>query len=368
MDFNYKRPGDEIPFSVASLDTSFLSFPRVRFIKQETPLEHLGRLKSGANLWIKRDDLSPIGLGGNKVRKLEFILAEAIIMGATDIVSAGAEQSNHLRITAACCAKLGLRCHLFFASVTGEATSGNQDLAKLFGAQIHIIKGTLDDAVIAAEKFVADLSEKDHKTSVSPYFIPPGGSIALGCLAYALCYSEITHQLNKFALKSNFVYLAASTMGTLSGLICGASLMLSRKESLGISLSSLLKIRAVNVDSQQSDPQSRILSLCKETLSLLNKSDNLNTEIFELVSDKEVVGSYGVPTKVSDFALRYAAETYGLLLDRTYTAKAFAQILVDDVNMKFKASDNIIFLHTGGIGANFSVLDNCSIRSIANDH
>ncbi len=361
MNFNYQRPDKGVPLSIEDLDTSFLRFPRVRFIKQETPLEYLGKLNSGAQLWVKRDDLLSVGLGGNKVRKLEFVLADALLKGKSTIVTAGAEQSNHLRITAACCAKIGLKCHVFFASKTGGNSSGNQDLAKLFGAEIHLIKGDLDSATKEALNFVekhGGLEDSDI------YFIPTGASVGLGCMGYALCYSEISHQVNRFAVKSNFIYLAASTMGTLGGLVCGASLMLDRRTSVGISAESFLKITAVNVDSAQLNPYDTVTKLCKETLSLLGKQEIFNSEIFEIITEPTVCGQYGVPTQISDFAMKFAAQNYGLVLDRTYSAKAFGQILFDDEIGKFKPSDNIIFLHTGGIGSNFSNLDNYSLASV----
>ncbi len=366
MSFNFERRDSDRSILIDTFDRSFLGIPRFKLFNGPTPLEHLGKLASGATLWMKRDDLLSVGLGGNKVRKLEFIIADALTVGATDVVTVGAEQSNHLRLTSACCAKAGLKSHLFFASPSGKQSSGNQDLAKLFGGKVYIVKGDLKAATEAALEFTNSL-KSDH---LVPYYIEPGGSVPLGALGYMLCYSEISFQLEKLGIQSSYIYLPVSTMGTLAGLAAGASMMLSRKNNLGLSVSSLFKIRGIVVDPDfgpyPTGTNEKALDLTINTLEILNKSEVLNSNVFQLLYETDISGTYGKPTQISDAAFRFAARQYGLLLDRTYSAKAFGQLLADDLNGKFKSNENIIFLHTGGLGANFSTLGTSSLGELIN--
>jgi L-cysteate sulfo-lyase len=212
-------------------------FPRIGLAHLPTPLEHLPRLSEalgGPNIWVKRDDCTGLGGGGSKTRKLDFLMAAARQQGADTIITLGALQSNHTRLTAAAAAKLGMSCHLLLTDIAIDTDrdyrgNGNFLLNRIFGAHLHRLPSD-SDLEVATESLVAELRE----TGRNPYVIPSGGSNALGALGYVDCAFELVAQTDNQQLSINHVVLATGSGGTQAGLLVGLHLQKSAVTVLGI--------------------------------------------------------------------------------------------------------------------------------------
>jgi L-cysteate sulfo-lyase len=320
-------------------------FPRVPLAHLPTPLEPLPRLSEalgGPRIWVKRDDCTGLGGGGNKTRKLEFLMAAARRQGADTVITPGAVQSNHARQTAAAAAKLGMGCHLLLENIAADTDrdyrgSGNFLLDRIFDAQVHHFpNGT--DLDLAAESLMAELRE----TGKVPYVIPVGGSSALGALGYVACAVEIMEQAKKHKLRIDHLIHASGSAGTQAGLLAGLHSHASKISVLGICVSRGAEEQAKKVE-----------VLCAETLELLAHKGSLPREAIRTNGDYVGQG-YGLPTGGMIKAVALAARSEGLVLDPVYTGKAMAGLIDLVRNGAFSSDDNLVFLHTGGSPALFA--------------
>jgi L-cysteate sulfo-lyase len=326
----------------------FSRFPRLHFAHLPTPLEPMERLTKhlgGARLWIKRDDCTGLSSGGNKTRKLEFLMGDAVAKGADTIITQGATQSNHARQTAAAAAKLGMECHLLLEDRTGNNSpdytlNGNVLLDRLHGA--HIAKRPADtDMNAEMEALASDLRAKGKK----PYVIPGGGSNPVGALGYANAAMELVAQANATGLKIDHVVHATGSAGTQAGFVTGMVALNSGIPTLGIS------VRAPKEKQEQS-----VFDLAQRTAEHLGAPGIVKRE--HIVANSDYVGpGYGLPTQGMREAVKLVAQLEGILLDPVYTGKGMDG-LIDHVRKEFFAKDsNVVFLHTGGSAGLFGYLD-----------
>lgn len=316
-------------------------FPRHRFAVLPTPLEPLPNLSSdlGHDIWIKRDDCTGFALGGNKVRKLEFLMADAIAKGADTIVTAGGTQSNHVRQTAAAATKLGLSCECILERVRTDdlyETNGNVFLDHLFGATPHFVEHGAD--VDQAQAALCDQLAANGKLV---YSVPVGGSNPLGCLGYVECAFELATQFGEADLHPSAIVHASGSAGTQAGLLVGLALAGLEIEVLGM---------CVSRDGETQ--QTRVYELVDALCTLVNRQDLL--DIIDVRCDGAYVGpGYGVPTPGMTDAIQRVARTEGVFLDPVYTGKAMAGLIDYAGTGKLEGRGPIVFLHTGGAPALF---------------
>ena len=323
-------------------------FPRIRFAHLPTPLEHLPNLSrelNGPEIWIKRDDCTGMSTGGNKTRKLEFLMAEAREQGADIVLTQGATQSNHARQTAACAAKMGIDCHILLEDRTGKTDhdyndSGNVLLDYLHGATVEYRPATPDmNAELAA--VVAKLKSDGRK----PYFIPGGGSNPVGALGYVNAAMELIGQANAIGLRIDHVVHATGSAGTQAGLITGLAATRSGVPLLGI-----------GVRAPRPKQEENVFKLACATADLCSVSGAVRRE--DVVANCDYVGSgYGFSTPASIDAIQTLARLEAILLDPVYTGKGMAGFL--DLIRKgfFKKGQNVVFIHTGGSVGLFGYVD-----------
>ena len=323
-------------------------FPRVRITHGPTPLEFMPRLTEalgGPNLYIKRDDCTGLGTGGNKTRKLEFLMADAVEQGADTIITQGATQSNHARQTVAIAAKMGMRCEILLENRTGSTDeaykhSGNVFLDHLYGAHVTERPGGTDMA--AAMNEVADALRAEGR---KPYIIPGGGSNALGALGYVVCALELTDQFNNLGLNVDCLVHATGSAGTQAGLVAGFEGTRSQIPVLGIGVRAPKEAQETNV-----------FNLAVKTAELLGVPGSISRESVMANCDY-VGGGYGVPTPGMVEAVTMLARLEGILLDPVYSGKGMAGLI--DLCRKgyFKKGQNVVFLHTGGAVALYGYMD-----------
>jgi D-cysteine desulfhydrase family pyridoxal phosphate-dependent enzyme len=311
------------------------TIPRIIFAHLPTPIEPLPRLSaklSGPRLFVKRDDLTGLGFGGNKTRKLEYLLAEAQANGARTIITAGAVQSNHCRQTAAACARLNFDCILVLSGEKPLVATGNLMLDQLFNAKIVWTSLEQRDQML-------ELTFKDAWSSGKrPYLIPYGGSNSTGASAYSFAIKEMLDQ----GFQPDWIVFASSSAGTQAGMVVGARLFNFKGRVLGIS-----------VDETEANLQTHVASLASATTDFLGeKIVFLPAEI--LVCADYLGAGYGVMGEVEKEAIRIFAREEGLLLDPVYTGRAAGGML--DLIRKgyFKTDESVLFWHTGGTPALFS--------------
>jgi 1-aminocyclopropane-1-carboxylate deaminase/D-cysteine desulfhydrase-like pyridoxal-dependent ACC family enzyme len=321
--------------------------PRSRLATLPTPLERGPRLPGGARLWVKRDDLTGLGVGGNKARKLEFLCGEALEVGARALVTVGADQSNHCRITAAAGAVLGMEVHLVLSGDAPLRPAGNQLLATLFGAQLHFVgcpPNHWGELEIAREQLTAELAAD----GVVPHSIPIGGSTAVGALGYVEAFAELVEQCDAAGIAPAAVVHASSSGGTHAGLVAGRALL----RSLGHE--PLPDVLAIGVSKGVNTGVPDVRALAEETLALLGADPAAVSSADVEVDDRWLGPDYGVPTSAGDEAIRWAAVHGGWVLDRTYSGKGFAGLLGCAVEGRWAPGNEIVFLHTGGLPAVFA--------------
>jgi len=315
-------------------------FPRFPLLAGPTaiePLDRLNRELGGMRIFVKRDDISGIGGGGNKLRKLEFLLGEAIAQGADTVITVGARQSNHARLTAAASARAGLKCELVLPRVVlrddrDYLGNGNIVLDGLFGATVHDLPGDADVAAFVGNRFAELAASGRHA-----YFAPVGGSSAMGCLGYANCAAEIAQQVKDMNLHFANVIVANGSSGTHAGLAAGFA-------AIG-ETPSLAKSYAVYYDATKT--HAITLEKARETLALIAPASALSDN--DIVIDGGHRGEgYGIPTDEMVRAVRRVARAEGILLDPVYSGKAFAGLLHDIEAGCYKSGDNVLFVMTGG--------------------
>ncbi|MEL7587081.1 MAG: D-cysteine desulfhydrase family protein [Prolixibacteraceae bacterium] len=301
-------------------------------------LKNLSKQFNGHRIFIKRDDHNGVATGGNKIRKLEYLLQDAFDQGCNTVITAGAQQSNHCRLTAAACAQTGLKCHLLLGGEEPEEYNGNLLLSGLLGAKIHFAgnhrKG--EDMTILAEK----LKKEGNK----PYIIPYGGSNKTGALGYANAVLEIREQLKAANLSMDYIVFASSSGGTHAGLLAGCELYQVDSKIVGIN---------IDKDETQGKTLEEIIrELVPGVLEFHNRRPGSAQPEIMLIRDYDK-GGYGIVTEQERKAIKTLAETEGILLDPVYTARAFFGMM-DLMEKKLLTSgSNVLFLHTGGIPAMF---------------
>ena len=311
---------------------SLSSFPRVSLGIFPTPIQKLENISKmlNTNVYIKRDDLTGIGLGGNKVRKLEFLLADALEKGAQVVFTTGGAQSNHAMLTAAAAGKLGLKPILILKKRGVTERLGNQLLEYLMGTEV-IFMDTDDYADIYAE-----MDRKGRELGVPYYKIPCGGSNALGSLGYVDCAREIAGQ----GLHFDHIVCAEGSGGTMAGLALGARLFLPDT-----------RVHGMMVDT---DPFEQITpTLMRAAADLLESEITISEAGFHLM---DLCGpGYAIPSPEGNEAIAILSRMEGLFLDPVYTGKAFAGLLKMAREGMFRETDNVLFLHSGGAGGLFAV-------------
>ena len=321
-------------------------FPRFSLVDYPTPLEHLPRLSAEwkREVFIKRDDNIGPALGGNKTRKLEYLLAEAKQRGAHKVVTFGGLQSNHARITAAAARKLGLEPHLFYFEERPQRYTGNLSLNALMDAQMHFFPwASGGDGTMTLEttnllvRLLAWLRLGRH------YFIPVGGYSWRGGLGYVRAAVEIESQARALGIPNAYLVLAAGTGGTLAGLLAGLTLMDSSLQPLGIDVGKLWK----------GFPAS-LARLAGDICSHLGAKRIFKPSEIPLLEETYALPKYGVPSESGQKAIKLLARTEGILLDPVYTGKAFAGLLDLVETGRLGSKEPIIFLHTGGLPALFA--------------
>jgi D-cysteine desulfhydrase len=328
-------------------------FPRRRYTPAPTPiekLEHLTRELGGPDIYLKRDDLLGLAGGGNKTRKLEFLVADALKEGADTLITVGAVQSNHCRLTLAAAVKEGLKCRLVLEERVPDSyhrdASGNNFLYDLLGAEkVTVVKGG-EDFVRVMEAEADALAAVGRKG----YIIPGGGSNALGALGYVACAQEIVTQSFEMGLPFDHLVCASGSGGTHAGLVAGLS-----------GTNSTLPVTGISVRAEKSAQEGKLHALAGEVAHKLGFQREVPREAFT-VHDAYVGEGYSLPTRGMIEAVKLFARLEGILLDPVYTGKAAAG-LIDLVRRgHFKKGESVLFLHTGGSPALYAYQDVLSER------
>lgn len=307
-------------------------FERVSLAVLPTPIQKLENISRilGTNVWIKRDDMTGIGLGGNKVRKLEFLLADAKVKGAEIIFTTGGAQSNHAMLTAACAKKLGMTPILILKKRGVTERKGNQLLEYLMGTDVRFMDtDSYDD--------IYDEMDRVGQALGRPYYkIPCGGSNAIGALGYVSCIKEIADS----GLHFDHLVCAEGSGGTHAGVALGAKLFLPDARTTGVMV--------------DSDPFDVITpGIMRETAALMEADVEILPEDVHLI---DMCGpGYAIPSREGNAAIRMMAENEGLFLDPVYTGKAFAGLVKMARDGVFSTEDNVLFLYSGGAGGLFAV-------------
>ena len=311
-------------------------FERIKFGHFPTPIEHLKNVTKylgGPNIFIKRDDCTGLATGGNKTRKLEFLIPDAIKNKAELIVTVGAIQSNHARQTAAACTLMGLKCLIILEQRLKDPPesymkSGNVFLDKLFGAEVKVCPKN-EDVSEYSEKLIKDIKSK----GTNVYFIPGGGSNSVGALGYVECLNEIIQENKKYNF-SQIVH-ATGSAGTQAGLLAGRKYFNCNIPITGICVRHK---KDIQVDKVYTEAKKTCEKL---RCNILDKSD-------VIVYDEYIGSGYGEPTKGMIEATKLLARKEAILLDPVYSGKAFAGLIGLIKNKKFTKNDNVLFIHTGG--------------------
>ena len=326
-------------------------FARVSLCHTPTRLEPMNRLADhlgGPRLYVKRDDCTGLAIGGNKTRKLDFLMADALAQGANTVITVGGVQSNHCRQTAAAAAKLGLKCELIlphlsrFRSSTYD-TGGNVLLDRLFGANLHI---TAD--MEAATEHTKEVLDQVRDRGDKGYFIPAGGSTALGALGYVDAARELMVQAQELDLCIDYVVVTTGSCTTHAGLIVGFAGVDQAPD-----LDCHPRVIGVSVFHRRESALATVRQKVRDTSKLLGLGD-VSLDDHVVVYDDYLGGGYGEPTEAMVEAVALAAQLEGLLLDPVYTGKTLSG-LIDLVRQRFfNVTDNVVFWHTGGIPALFA--------------
>lgn len=319
-------------------------FPRVNFCHQPTPIEALPRLSEhlgGPSLFVKRDDCTGLATGGNKTRKLEFLVGDALHQNADMLVTQGAVQSNHVRQTAAAACKYGLGCHALLERRVADAGSdyestGNVFFDRMFGSTLEFRDSGLD---MNAEAMA--VTERLRAEGRRPYFIPGGGSNEIGALGYVSCAQEIAYQMDEMKQDFDWIVMATGSTGTQAGLVAGL-------QALNLSL----PVMGISVRQPRDRQIKAVHDLAARTLERIGGGALSPSAV--IVDDGYVGAGYGVPAASTLEAIDLAAKFEGLLLDPVYSGKGFAGLVGLARANFFKPTDNVLFLHTGGAAALFA--------------
>lgn len=325
--------------------------PRMPLAHLPTPLHDAVRLREALGgparcprILIKRDDLTALGLGGNKARKLEYLVADAQAQRATTLITTGAVQSNHARMTAAAAAIAGMRCVLVLTTTATEPPlEGNLLLDRLYGAAVRLVPSV--DPMLAVgqdEAVVAEVAADERAQGRVPYVIPVGGSSGIGVFGYVSGTAELVEQLSAIGVSPRRLYYASGSRGTQAGLTLGALACEAPYEVYGVAVSA--------GEAEKIERARRIGNEAAERLGLPERLEPAN-----LVTDQSFIGEgYGIPTEGGLEAIAIAARAEALLLDPCYTSKGMAALVQHVRTGRLTASETVVFLHTGGMPALFT--------------
>ncbi|QEW31773.1 D-cysteine desulfhydrase [Erwinia billingiae] len=316
------------------------SFPKLELLGAPTPLEHLPRLSDylGRDIFIKRDDFTPVALGGNKLRKLEFLAADALRQGADVLLTAGAIQSNHVRQTAAVAARLGLKCVALLenplaTTASNYLSNGNRLLLDLMDAEVVMVDALHDPAAQLEEQ-----ATRLEAQGFRPYIVPVGGSNALGALGYVECAQEMAHQIQG-VVDFAAVVVASGSAGTHAGLAVGLEVLMPETELVG-----------VTVSRKADEQRPKVVAIQQQLAASLEMTASAPITLW----DEYFGPQYGMPNEEGMEAIKLLARLEGIFLDPVYTGKAMAG-LIDGISQKrFRREGPIAFVHTGGSPALFA--------------
>lgn len=337
--------------ATARVRNALAAQPRLALTELPTPLVEAPRLRDALGgtarcprILIKRDDLTTLGLGGNKARKLEYLVADARAQGATTLITTGAVQSNHARMTAAAAAVAGMRCVLVLTTTTEQpAVGGNLLLDRLYGATIRLVPSI--DPMLAVgqdEAIVAEVVADERRAGRVPYVIPVGGSSGVGVCGYIGGSAELVEQLVDAGVAPTRLYYASGSRGTQAGLTLGAALS-----------AATYRVYGVAVSAGEAEKIERAKRIGNEAAARLGLPERL--EVGDLFTDQDHIGEgYGIPTKAALEAISLLARTEAILLDPCYTSKAMAALIQHVRGATLAPTETIVFLHTGGMPALFT--------------
>lgn len=325
---------------------------RVPLATLPTPLHELSRLRKALGgpdrcpkILIKRDDLTGLALGGNKARKLEFLIADALAQGSTVVVTTGAAQSNHARMTAAAARAAGLQVELVLTAPADAPLQGNLLLDRLFGATVHFVPPPADPTLATSEEEeakVAEVLDDLRRRGERPYLIPIGGSSGLGALGYFSATPEWLSQLDAMGERPSRLYFASGSRGTQAGITLGAKHFNAPYEVYGVAVSG-----------GESFKRERALRVANEAAALAGIPTRVTVE--DLVTDQNFIGEgYGIPTPEGVEAIELVARCEGILLDPVYTSKAMAALIRHARDGVLNPAASVLFIHTGGVPALFA--------------
>jgi D-cysteine desulfhydrase family pyridoxal phosphate-dependent enzyme len=325
--------------------------PRIDLAGLPTPLlearrfrDELGGPSRCPRILIKRDDLTALGLGGNKARKLEFLVADALAAGATTLITTGAVQSNHARMTAAAACVAGLRSVLVLTTTTADPpVAGNLLLDMLYNATVRFVPSI--DPMLAVgqdEAVVAEVAAEERAQGRVPYVIPVGGSSGIGVFGYVSGSAELVAELHASGESPSRLYYASGSRGTQAGLTLGAKVCAAPYQVYGVAVSA-----------GEPEKIERAKRIGNDAATRLGIPERIDLE--DLITDQAFIGEgYGIPTKKGLEAIRLLARAEGILLDPCYTSKAMAALIHHVRTGELPPSDTIVFLHTGGAPAIFT--------------
>lgn len=317
------------------------SLPREKFCTLPTPIHFMERLTdhiSSVNIYLKRDDLTGIAFGGNKNRKLEFLLADALQQNSDTIITEGAVASNHCLQTAACSARVGLDCELVLSDAhIGDRITGNLLLNHILDVKIHRVKNSSDRKAMM-QKVASDLVASGKK----PYIIPTGGSNKIGILGYVNFVKEIAQQSKEMGIHFDYFIHATGSAGTQAGIIVGKKLYYPDMEIIAITAG---------------DGKEEIISSTKEIIKNFEENHSIDLNIDEkeiTVLDSYFGEGYGIPSKELIETVKLIAKLEGIFLDPVYNGKAMIGLIDLVKHNRFRKDSNILFLHSGGGPAIFA--------------
>ena len=327
-------------------------YPRVKLIHSPTPLEYLENLTqhlNGPDIYIKRDDCTGLAFGGNKSRKLEFLIGDALKNKADVIITAGAVQSNHCRQTAAAATKFGMECIIVAKPSWSKEYNGNLFLDELLGAKLVLLEEdneALDQGgKLSMEKTIENLMADLKTKGKNPYYIPVGGSNSIGSLGYISMTMELIAQANEMGIEIGSMVAASGSGGTQTGMILGADVEKSGIQTVGMAISS---------DATIVIP--KLKDLCNQTSDYYELG--LSYEEKDIIFNDNYIGEgYGIPSEEMIEAVKLLARKEGIILDPVYSGKAFAGMVDLIKKGYFDKSKAVVFIHTGGTPALFVYSD-----------
>jgi len=317
---------------------------RARFSLAQLPtpieeLKSLSRELGGPELLIKRDDQTGLALGGNKTRKLEFLVGQALEQGADTLVTAGAAQSNHCRQTAAAAARAGLRCELLLNGTKPELPNGNLLLDELLGARIHWVQRSEREAKLS------QIPDELRKQGDKPYVIPVGGSNGVGATGYVRAMMELAEQLDGMNRRVDHVVFASSSGGTQAGIVVGARVTGFNGKLHGVSID--------RDDSESATYEGELADIANETAKYVGFNAQFAAGDFTVAYDY-LGGGYGIVSDLEREAIRLLASREGIVLDPVYTGRAMGALIALIRNKAFRSDETVLFWHTGGAPALFA--------------